>query len=386
MNNKKNVLNFFAITAFVIPGIFASNAVAADTPSATCANDLEDMAAFLPINDSGAAAARQHHGAAINAALKLARKDAAAVTDRASCDATLSTYLRAWRPGHLSLGPWPRNMAAPAASSSPEKTEAGQEATQAAADPFLSTMKVLSKTTLLLTLPTFRDSYRADIESLLKKNRSALEEHPNWIVDVRSNNGGSDSSYSPLLPWLTSGGFAVQNAEWLSTPENLHAQETICSVTGDKASCDEFLAPVIDALRDTPAGHYTLAKGATAISYGVAVNLEKHRPKHIAVLIDRACGSSCEQFLLTVRQSQSVKLLGRPSSGQLDVSNLRPHLLPSGNRALLYATSRSSRLPDMPIDQIGVQPDILLPRTADAAATDNEVRRVQRWLEGGSLE
>jgi hypothetical protein len=32
------------------------------------------------------------------------------------------------------------------------------------------------------------------------------------------------------------------------------------------------------------------------------------------VLIDNMCGSSCEQFLLTVRQSFSVKLVGRSNT------------------------------------------------------------------------
>jgi hypothetical protein len=52
------------------------------------------------------------------------------------------------------------------------------------------------------------------------------------------------------------------------------------------------------------------------------------------VLIDSPCGSSCEEFLLAVRQSFNVKLVGQPS---------------------------------------------------DKKARANEVLQVQRWLEGGSL-
>ena len=39
----------------------------------------------------------------------------------------------------------------------------------------------------------------------------------------------------------------------------------------------------------------------------------------------------------------------------------------------------------MPIDGIGVQPDILLPSPADDGEREEEIMRVQRWLEGGSL-
>jgi hypothetical protein len=80
------------------------------------------------------------------------------------------------------------------------------------------------------------------------------------------------------------------------------------------------------------------------------------------------------------------KVLGRPSHGSLDYSNLRPHRLPSGERLLLYATSRSNRLPDLPIDLAGVQPDIYLPEPADEVARTREVLQVQRWLEQGSLK
>lgn len=360
--------------ALLVATGYSSNAVAATSAANTCSSDLDDIAAFLPINDAGAETALQHHGAAIDTALASARNKTLEVSDNAACDAILRSYLKAWRRGHLSLGPWPWTMAT--SLSVQGKPESG-------VDPFLSTLKVLSKKTVLLVFPTFYDAYKGDIAALLKKNRLILESHPNWIVDVRKNNGGSDATYAPLLPWIMSGSYASYNTAWLATPANLHAQETVCSLASDQAECKRFVKPVVAALRNTAPGHYTLADGEEALSYGIWANLEKRRPRHVAVLIDHACGSSCEQFLLTVRESQSVKLLGRPTSGELDVSNLRPHPLPSGIRAVFYATSRSLRLPSMAIDDVGIQPDILLPKPVD---TDSEIIHAQRWLEGGSLQ
>ena len=104
----------------------------------------------------------------------------------------------------------------------------------------------------------------------------------------------------------------------------------------------------------------------------------------MAVLADARCGSSCEQFLLTVRQGVAVKLVGRSrSAGVLDYSNMRPFDLPSGTRRLWYATSRSNRLPALPLDGMGIAPDVYLPGPAPADARA-DIARVQRWLEGAA--
>ena len=81
-----------------------------------------------------------------------------------------------------------------------------------------------------------------------------------------------------------------------------------------------------------------------------------------------------------------MKLIGRSTHGSLDYSNVRPHELPSGQRRLWYATTRSNRIPDLPVDLSGIQPDIYLPLDpSNPHAKDDEVQRVQNWLEGGSI-
>jgi C-terminal processing protease CtpA/Prc len=105
----------------------------------------------------------------------------------------------------------------------------------------------------------------------------------------------------------------------------------------------------------------------------------------VAILIDGACGSSCEEFALEARQSFSVKLIGQHTFGSVDYSNKAPHDLPSGRRRLWYATTRSTRIPGLMVDVAGVPPDIYLPIEAGDDAKQEEVLRVQSWLEGGSL-
>jgi hypothetical protein len=51
----------------------------------------------------------------------------------------------------------------------------------------------------------------------------------------------------------------------------------------------------------------------------------------------------------------------------------------------MYATTRSTRIPGLTIDVAGVQPDVYLPIEPGDQSGEEEVRRVQSWLEGGSL-
>ena len=113
-----------------------------------------------------------------------------------------------------------------------------------------------------------------------------------------------------------------------------------------------------------------------ATSYSRVELLEPRRPLRVAILIDGGCGSSCEEFALEARQSFSVKLIGQRTFGSLDYSNVCPHDLPSGRRRLLYATTRSTRIPSLMVDAAGVPPDIYLPLEAGSnAAGDDEVLR-----------
>jgi|SRR5471032_213815 len=155
--------------------------------------------------------------------------------------------------------------------------------------------------------------------------------------------------------------FFALAAEWLSTPANIEGQEKVCALLapGDQ-SCATFSAQAVAKMRSVKPGNYAPQNDDGVISYTRLSPPELHQPARqparVAVLVDNACASSCEEFLLAARQSFHVKLIGRNSYGALDYSNLRRHTLPSGVRQLQYATSRAQ-----------------------------EIVRVQHWLEGGSL-
>ena len=365
---------FFATTLLAT---FAASPAQAATPAEACLQDLRALPGFLLGNDTGAGQHLAQKGQAyFDQALASASEAAAKANDEDACNVVLSEYLGKWRRGHLQVVP---NKALRLDQASPNATPA------AAAQDRSPSLRLLSSHTALLTLPSFFPQYAKAIADLLTSKRSELKRRRNWIIDIRRNNGGDDSSYAPLLPWIASGERVDVGVEWLSTPANIASQETICALYAPgNASCTAHMAQAATRMRSVQPGQFVAQNADGPMAYA-PFSGQAGQPARVAVLVDRDCGSSCEQFLLAARQSFRVKLIGRNSGGALDYSNLRIQPLPSGLRQLAYATSRSARLPHLQVDLGGIQPDIYLPPPKDEAGRDDEIVRVQRWLEGGTL-
>jgi hypothetical protein len=339
-----------------------------------CVKDLEVIPGFLLENDTGAkehlAQFGQKH---FDDALAQAKSAAMQVSDDKGCMQVLNLYLRAWRKGHLEVSPYFHWSIKPTAGSTPAKKDKLR-------------FQTLSQKTVLLTLKGFMPQDREPLIALLKSNHAALAKHPNWIIDVRGNIGGNDSTYQPLLQWLMPDEMVNVGDLWLATPANLEGHKNLCAIvaSGD-AECEKGTNEAIARIGKAPTGSLIPQDDKGSISFERQTPLELRRPSRVAILIDGDCASACEQFLLDARQSFNVKLIGRRTFGSLDFSNLRPFVLPSGERLLMYATSRSLRIPDLPVDLAGIPPDIYLPLAPGERAEEEEVVRVQSWLEGGSL-
>ena len=365
---------------FTITTCFSINCLGQHTAAELCVKDLEVIPGFLLENDTGAkdhlAQFGQKH---FDDALADAKNAAMKVSDDEGCRQVLNQYLRSWRKGHLYASSNNQASAKPAAVSPPANHPAGPPKD-------VLNFQILSPKTILLRLGSFDPWNREPLIALLRTNHAALANHPNWIIDVRGNSGGSDSTYKPILPWLLPDETVSVGEMWLATPANLEGHRNMCAIyaPGD-SECEKELNEAIARIRKAPTGSLVPQDDKGSISFDRQEPLELRRPSRVAILIDGGCGSACEQFLLTARQSFNVKLIGRRSWGSLDFSNLRPFALPSGERLLWYATSRSLRIPDLPVDLAGIPPDIYLPLAPGDHAKEEEIYRVQSWLEGGSL-
>jgi C-terminal processing protease CtpA/Prc len=89
----------------------------------------------------------------------------------------------------------------------------------------------------------------------------------------------------------------------------------------------------------------------------------KHSPKMVVILVNHRTASSGEAFVLDARQSKKVKIFGTPTYGALDYGSAMFFDFGCKNYKLMMPTWRSMRLPDYPIDNIGIQPDIYLDKS-----------------------
>jgi hypothetical protein len=66
---------------------------------------------------------------------------------------------------------------------------------------------------------------------------------------------------------------------------------------------------------------------------------------------------------LAAKQSKKVKLFGTITLGLLDISNIYSVKSPCNEFELYYSLSRSMRIPEMTIDNKGIQPDYYIDKS-----------------------
>lgn len=219
--------------------------------------------------------------------------------------------------------------------------------------------ELLNDKTVYLRIPSFNLKYKKAIDSVIQKYKSKILTVENLIIDLVDNGGGGDDSYQQLLPFLYTNPLRNIAAARRSTklnnqnlwdafnkPENGFGDEDKKWAKGAYDNLEKHLGEFVN-LGDSM---IYVEKRDTVYPY----------PKNIGVIINEHNGSTTEQFLLAAKQSKKVKLFGRTTFGALDMSNLNIVKSPCNDIVLAYATSKSFRIPEMRVDDIGIQPDYYL--------------------------
>jgi len=220
----------------------------------------------------------------------------------------------------------------------------------------------LNNKTTYLRIPTFSGTEKKHIDSVILANKELILKTPNLIIDIRYNGGGSDRSFKELLPILYTNPIRMVGLEFLSTP--LNNKRMLDFINEPKYEFDDEGKKWAQESYDKLSKHL----GEFVDLNSVDVDITEYDtiypyPQNIAIVINESNGSTSEQFLLAAKQSKKVKLYGTTTAGVLDISNMYGVELPSGDFKLGYCLSKSNRIPEMTIDDKGIQPDFYLDKS-----------------------
>ncbi|MCZ4222592.1 S41 family peptidase [Pedobacter rhodius] len=229
---------------------------------------------------------------------------------------------------------------------------------QTANNELFPKFKFLDDKTCLFQMPSYASLDNVKVmDSLLKKNALELEKCEHLIIDLRNNYGGSVLSYDKLIPYLYANPILTEGGSVLATEENIRDYYSqIPSNIAD--SMKTIFEKNVRELKTHLNEIYPLYPVDTITFSKVFKN-----PKSVSLIINKNTASAAEIFVLQARQSTKVKLYGSNTSGAIDYLEVVRTKLPFGFYGLGYPACKSLRLPEYPLDNIGIKPDVEIPVT-----------------------
>lgn len=211
----------------------------------------------------------------------------------------------------------------------------------------------LTDRTSLLCISSFEDAYVQRIEKIVSDNGHAIENCENLIIDLRNNLGGTYDAYDEILPYILTGNTRSVGSEFLVTRTLIDDVESWFDDEAGKEKARRW----IGLFR----GHIgTFVNVDTSRVTFSDIKIAEHSPRQIVVLANKRTASSGEAFVLEAKQSKKVKILGVPTYGAIDYGSATLFDFGCPDYRLMMPTWRAMRLPEYPLDNIGIQPDVYL--------------------------
>lgn len=224
------------------------------------------------------------------------------------------------------------------------------------ANPFFTQ---LNKSTNLLTIPSFDISCKKEIDSIIKVNFTTITNTENLIIDLRNNGGGTDGSYKQIIPLLYTNPIRNIGVKILATKENAlrYVEAANNANSGFSADNKKWFMDISIKLNEH-LGEFVNINNSDVDT--VKLDTIYSYPENVGIIINKNNGSSAEQFLLAAKQSKKVKLFGTSTMGELDISNVWFADSPCKDFRLAYSVTKSLRVPEMTVDNDGIQPDFYI--------------------------
>lgn len=240
----------------------------------------------------------------------------------------------------------------------------------------------LNDDTYYMRMPYFSDD---DANEMVIQHWDEIMARPNLIVDIRNNGGGQDTYYQEIAKIIYTKPYESKGVEWYASKGNIKIFED--AIKDGEMEDEEDLKWTQDLLgvMKKNIGGFVLHPNSVNRNSTVQRDTIYPMPRNIGIIINEGNASSAEQFLLAAKKSDKVILFGNcNTAGVLDYSNITPTSLPSNNYQIWCPMTRSKRLPENPIDNIGIAPDVIIPFPATEQLydkLDNWVYFVKNYLE-----
>jgi C-terminal processing protease CtpA/Prc len=240
--------------------------------------------------------------------------------------------------------------------------------------PTLPFIEKLSDKTVYLRIPSFLTDQKINIDSVLLKNDKLITSTPNLIIDIRNGTGGNTHSYKNIIPYLYTNTIRGMDNQYYATELNIKGYEHFAKEASD-TSDSNYCNHVAKMMKEHLGEFITLSNQNYSTK---TLDKTLPYPQRIAVICNNYNGSADEGFLLDAKQSTKVKVFGTPTMGVLDIANLASVYSPDDKFILHYGMTRSLRIPDFCIDNIGIQPDYFID---DSTKEEDWIGYTQKILE-----
>ena len=194
---------------------------------------------------------------------------------------------------------------------------------------------------------------------MVRVNQPILRRTPTLIIDIRDNTGGSNSSFASLLPLMNTDNFQDIYTYMRTSPDNIAAEEALVAQARaghwDTDSVLNTWAADVAQAKAHPNQLYRM--GGTLIRFDSVLT----NPARVAVLMNDKCYSSAEYFAYYAKQSRKTTLFGQHTGGVMDYGNVRAQALNCTGFTLRLPTTRTGWVDTAPIDNVGFQPDVVIP-------------------------
>ncbi|RYU93897.1 S41 family peptidase [Emticicia agri] len=238
----------------------------------------------------------------------------------------------------------------------------------------LPTLNRVDADNILLSIPSFLVEYKY-LDSLIRANKTAITSTKNLIIDIRGN-GGGNAIYFPLIMLYYTNPFQDSQGLALSSPNTIKYFEKLASYQ-KKVPGDTTLNLYARVVRDMKANRGKIVKGPLYPQNSSPAISEF--PKQVCILIDRACASAAESFILHSKGfSNRVTTFGDNTFGMIDYTSTTAVslLCKTQNYYLSYPTSTLHKdIPENGYNARGIAPDIKIPDTKK-----DKIQFVLNWL------